>query len=341
VIEGQAKWVGGTLTYGESGNEAGFWEVYLEWPQRPLFNRKYDALGFYEHLQETGTDVWAAFPRMWAAGSNNLAIFKAAGADREDFYDSWASSVLRDPGRGPAWYTDGSPGAPAASRYSPSVIGISDGMEVGLSAPFVTNDIYQFNVAADLVHIQVEGHGRLNDGAIDTTDLADVWYCIDGHPCQPQCSGDGDAPTIAGTIKESFALATSGALDGTLATVSAKKVEDACSTPEPSPTQTSEFCQQYRDLLIWWKANPVSEPNKPWATHIYQSALAMQAVAPVEVAGSVQVVVDAYGAYVNNPDPRDIPAAGWPASKLFDAGTAMDKYCDVHRDPSGYIADGG
>jgi hypothetical protein len=338
VLEGQADWVGGTLTDGASSLEGGDWYWYLKWPQQSLFKRSYDAIGFYEHLKETGTDPWTIFRPMWNAGGDNIAIFRAANADREDFYDSWASSVLRDPTRGPAWTTDGRPGAQPTAAYQPIFIGISDGMTAEIGTAYATNDIRVFDIAADFVHIAVEGHGRLSDGAIDTTDLGDVTFCVVGHQCTSSCPNGDQAPPTAGTIAPEFALAMSGALDGTLATVEAKDLKEACETPHPSATP-SEFCQQYRDLLIWWKRNPstTTVPTKEWSGEIVNRSLAMYHVAPPEMQPWVAIVFRTYATYTDVNVYADIPASGPSAADLPQAGMAMDAYCGIKRNAQGWI----
>src|SRR5215510_11012159 len=92
---------------GVSGDGIRHWERYLTIPWKPLTTRSYDAIGFYSHLDETGTDPFNVFQSMWSAGSNSIDAFRVANADTETFLDSWPSGVLREPGRGSAWDTTG------------------------------------------------------------------------------------------------------------------------------------------------------------------------------------------------------------------------------------------
>ena len=79
-------------------------------PARPLFSRSYDAEGFYDQLQQTGTDIWSTLIPILKAGSNTAA-FAAAGGNGEPLLDAWAAGYFRDPSRGAAWDIVG-PGIP-------------------------------------------------------------------------------------------------------------------------------------------------------------------------------------------------------------------------------------
>jgi len=57
---------------------AKFWNKYLEKPEKPLFSRSYDAVGFYSQLEQSGVDVWShLIPALQANG--NSAAFTAVG----------------------------------------------------------------------------------------------------------------------------------------------------------------------------------------------------------------------------------------------------------------------
>lgn len=232
VVEGQASWVGAALATDYTAPE---WSSYLTVPTDALTRRAYDAIGFYAHLEETGTDPWTVFPEMWAAGSNNIVIFEQANANTDVFLDSWASSVMREPSRSRAWDTTG-PGITEDS-FAPPWFSVGDGTRVDLNAAFFTNNIRMLQVTTDLLHVSVDGHGRLNDRAIDTTDLGDVWFCVEGHDCEPKCPDDRDRiPAIQGTIRDIVAIASTGGLDGTIGFAQGRDLPDAdeCETPEPS-----------------------------------------------------------------------------------------------------------
>ena len=97
VLEGSAQWAADVLTQPD-GNGTEWWTAYLTEIQVPLFTRTYEAIGFFSHLAETGTDPWSVFPAMFAA-VGSAAAFDASGANGDAFMTSWASSFLREPAR--------------------------------------------------------------------------------------------------------------------------------------------------------------------------------------------------------------------------------------------------
>jgi hypothetical protein len=326
VIEGQASWVGEKLTSGISTTKLRAWDRYLTIPYRPLTTRTYDAIGFYAHLEETGTDPWSIFRPMWNAGADNIAIFNAANASTDVFLDSWASGVLRQPNRGQAWTTTG-PGISDAV-YNPSISDLGDGDVVDLSAPFFTNDIRYIAVGSDMIHVRVEGHGRLSDGSLDTTQLGDVWFCVEGHTCTKKCPDAPEPPATAGEVSNFVTIASSGGIDGTIGAAEGKDLEDDCATPTPSSTP-DEFCSRYRDYINWAKANQTDTITKELATEIASRFAAMAPFAPAELAADVNLMVSVYSTYAGVPPPYDIPAVGPGAAGIADALTAMNAYCHV------------
>ena len=90
------------------------WLTYLNTPDLALARRSYDAVGFFAHLAETGTDPWKVIDPIGAAmvGNNSTAAgWKAAGVTT-DFLDSWGSGYIESRHPGKAW-TTGGPGLPA------------------------------------------------------------------------------------------------------------------------------------------------------------------------------------------------------------------------------------
>ncbi len=231
VVEGQATWVEATLTEGSGCCQAP-WDQWLG-REDVLTKRAYSALGFYAHLAETGTNPWSVFQPMWAAGSDHIQIFKQAGADNDEFLDSWASSILRAPERGRAWDTTG-PDINDTAISPPSFV-LRDNGSVDLSAPFFDTAVRFINLEVDAVHFEFEGHGRLSDGNIDTTDFDGRWYCVDGKDCSDKCeTDDEEPPPIDGTIGYVVAVASTGGIDGTIGRATGIKLKAECETPSPS-----------------------------------------------------------------------------------------------------------
>jgi hypothetical protein len=338
LIEGGAEWAGVDLT----GDASGFWPAYIQ-QQLPLPQETYDAAGFFGHMDEVALDPWTAFPAMWNAGNDPVSIMQAGGADRDQFVDSWASAVLRQKQLGGAWWTAADGHTSAVN--SPQVFDVGDGSKVDLYMPYLQNKIRVLAVGSDLVHFTTEGHVRINDGHVDLTDVADGWFCISGHSCEAKCPGGEQPPPIAGTLSPTIVVASSGGIDGTIGTAEGKDLKDlenecgAAGAPTEEPADQGAFCQQYRDLLIWWKHNPtdVVPPPKEWAGEILARSVALYHVAPPEMRQWAAIVARTYAIYVDVNVYADIPASGPGAAQLPQAGMAMDAYCGVTRDAQGWI----
>jgi hypothetical protein len=117
LIEGSAAWVGQTLA--PSPTLALSWlRSYLLGLDTSLFGMSYDAIGFFAHLDETGTDPWHLFDRMFKAPTSAAAY--AIAANRE-FKLTWASSLLQDSDFGEGWETTGPlypPASPSALTFT-------------------------------------------------------------------------------------------------------------------------------------------------------------------------------------------------------------------------------
>ncbi len=124
IIEGLAKWVDLTLfpLVGSGGFEEGLKSLtqYYSTPGTSLFDRSYDAVGFWAHVQDLSGDLWNRIPAIVQAGANehNQPAADAAvpAAEEEDFLSSWGSSAFDLPGGEiPTWL----PQSPLGSRYWP------------------------------------------------------------------------------------------------------------------------------------------------------------------------------------------------------------------------------
>ena len=196
LIEGGAEWVGADLSFAD-GTEAGWWKKYLTNPSKSLFARTYDAIGFFAHLAETGTDPWSVFPAMFTAGGN-AAAFDASGANSDAFMDSWASGLFRDPSRGSAWDTDG-PGI-TADEVTPMALNIANGDNAAVVAPRYANAEYAAFITAEVLIVQGSGFVRLNDASTDIPEVTSSTFCTKPGGCGVCPDGTplrGDPPPLA------------------------------------------------------------------------------------------------------------------------------------------------
>jgi hypothetical protein len=109
VDEGGAAWVGEDFTISDVGSTIGQqnWLGWLKEPDTFLFQRGYDAIGFYAHLRRAGVDPWQILDKMY------LATIKASSFDAYDVamkagaeskaVDNWGPSYFRDDTIGGDW----------------------------------------------------------------------------------------------------------------------------------------------------------------------------------------------------------------------------------------------
>lgn len=105
ILEGAPAWVGEDIAGGTSISTS-WWTKYLTTPERSLYSRSYDAIGFYAHLDEIGIDPWTRFTAIYDGFSFEPA-WEAAGASSGSFLESWPSSTLRRTDIGRAWDATG------------------------------------------------------------------------------------------------------------------------------------------------------------------------------------------------------------------------------------------
>jgi hypothetical protein len=226
IVEGGAEWVDAKLV-GQAPSSADFWPEYLTKAELPLFRKSYDAKGFYAHLEETGHDPWAAQVAMWRTGTDNAAAFAASGATDDAFLDSWASGLSRRAEFGAAWDATG-PGI-TTDRQGLHPLIVQNGSSDAVQAPAYTEALYSIARTADVVVIDVSGHGRVSDGTVDVV-LGAGKFCTREGGCEcPDGSGSGAAPPAP--LGKSAVLALTGGTAGATGTVAGQSLEDHCEDP--------------------------------------------------------------------------------------------------------------
>ena len=119
IIEGLARWV--DLTFYPAnpvGHALEAITTYIKTPSTGLFSRKYDAAGFWGHLQDVTGALWTRIPTILRDGASfhDQSAFNAAiGSDETNVLDSWGSSMLNISGAPAPWRTD-SPLTAASAR---------------------------------------------------------------------------------------------------------------------------------------------------------------------------------------------------------------------------------
>ncbi len=179
-----------------------------------------------------------------------------------------------------------------------------------------------------MLYVDIDGHGRLSDGSVDTTSLGGVWFCIEGHKCEKKCENAPEPPPYVDTLSNSVTIASTGGPDGVVGTATGKDLEKDCETPTPSAT-ADEFCSRYRDYVAWAKSNGSDDITKPLAGEIANRFIDMKPYAPPELATHVALMISVYSTYASAPPYIDLPMVGPDAAHIPEALTAMSNYCHV------------
>ncbi len=107
VQEGLARWVDMTLFSSDPIAESReSLKTYFATSTVSLFARRYDAVGFWGHLQDVSGDLWVRIPRILEAaveGSKRALTTSLGGLSDDEFFDSWGSSALNDITGGRSW----------------------------------------------------------------------------------------------------------------------------------------------------------------------------------------------------------------------------------------------
>ncbi len=185
VGEGTADWVALTVDAVPYSVGGGNVSTYVTAPQTPLFERSYDAVGFFGHVQDVYGNLWSRLRSIILAGGSASA-FSNAGGESIPFLNTWGSSVFHRPGTSPPWEMispiDPSAGVqPPIGEANASLIG--GGGNAVIAPPYTTS---QYSVSADpgdpLLNVSIDGTARLST-LNNYTDLTDAWFCTNAGRC--------------------------------------------------------------------------------------------------------------------------------------------------------------
>jgi hypothetical protein len=172
ITEGQASFVAEAITGGEGRPPPEFdhWRKYVEHPEKPLFGRAYDAVGFYPQLVHNNIDAWMVLQPMLQAGGSDQALV-SSGASQTTFTDRWGSSWFRDGAPNESWEMNSGYGIPStAYRAAPQDMQITDGSSDTMSAPPNAGAVAAVHTTAFVTEFQAVGSGRVADPGSSSLD---------------------------------------------------------------------------------------------------------------------------------------------------------------------------
>jgi hypothetical protein len=231
---------------------------YVGDPRKQLFQRVYDAVGFWLHLSDVNGPLWSRIPAILKAGmkgGSSEAAFVASGADTDKFFNSWGSSILRAKPQDANWHmlcpcSDG-----ISAGFLPSFADVKPGGYLELpgagpvEAPPYGTSQYEIDGRLPVVHVAIPGHARLSVHD-NYTDLGNAWFCTTG-PGTCVCPA-GTTGTIPRTqpLEPDAKLGLSGDPGtGTAGEVTSYPLSHFCTSPPTCPNGADAASRALRSLM--------------------------------------------------------------------------------------------
>ena len=189
------------------------WRQYAAAPERSLFERRYDAAGFFWHVARRVDRPFRVIRTMWRAwrgrsarlrNRSAFAVARRAGGGG-DFVRSWATGFMRRPDWGPEWELQGF-GLPQGSG-APTLLDLQPGQrEDGTLVAEAAVGVYLIAApAGSVVQVIGRGAGRLRgfgSGSPDRRLAGDfeLTYCVQSCRCADGTDLGRSMPTTEGTV---------------------------------------------------------------------------------------------------------------------------------------------
>lgn len=238
LLEGTAEFGAIDITGAAAGNPSN-WKLYLT-SQLPLFERTYTAMGWWFQVQHVGRDPWTLFPTIWGGAQNSVTAYLTAGGDGDDMYDTWASTLFRQPAWGDAWEVHGvavpgdMPPVPTIQADGGTVE--SPGFDIRVAK--ISGEV---TAGADtIVRITASAPVRMQDAAgFEEVHFSQGDYCIGATCVCPE--GTERAGEEVQRVTAPLALAVPGGETGNAAISDTMTLQEYCRRkPPPRPTPPGE-----------------------------------------------------------------------------------------------------
>jgi hypothetical protein len=226
--EGEAMFVGESLAPSNNAYSKLFWKNYIDNPNKHLFDRDYDAVGFYAHLDDVGVGVWHLLLPM-VTHDSMTAYHMAVNEKPKEFLTTWAASWFRE-GPSKEWRIEG-PGPVGQERPPSHLDSVANGQSVSVTAKAWENTLERVDTqGADVVRLTpVTGWGAATDvnNHLDVKLYShSVEVCTKVGGCECPEGKTGNPPTLdaVGPLK----LGVTGGETGAEITVEGRSLDDYC-----------------------------------------------------------------------------------------------------------------
>ena len=239
ITEGTALWLASDQTHIEETMVASQWRLgWLGRPGSSLFDRSYDAFGYYALLDTHNWDLWGSMAAAWrvAAASPrgpSIPFLKALDGDDLEIRQAWGPSLMRRPNWGKAWETFGFglPGDAQARRTDLTALRAAAPRHL---LPYSAEVTEVTGTAGEIVIVETDGlaaaHDESNHAVASFTHerLCTTKDCI--CPKGTERAGENMAET---RMDIPFQLAFSAPAAGADSTVTARTLAEECGLDEP------------------------------------------------------------------------------------------------------------
>jgi hypothetical protein len=230
LMEGMASWAAFAIDPVMYDSAVGKILDYIHDPHKKLFQRVYDAVGFWLHLEDLNGAFWSLIPAILNAGSDTKD-FAAAGANTDPFFNSFGSSFLRVLPGNPNWEMISPVPLPTFSALRPGGFEVLPGTGPVSAFEYATSQ-YQIGGGLPVVHVSITGHARLSD-VHDYTDLHDAWFCTQAT-CKCPPGSTGSIPSTRPLDPDAYLGLSGDPLTGTQGEVKSYSIDELCH-PMPTP----------------------------------------------------------------------------------------------------------
>jgi hypothetical protein len=204
IIEGLARWVDLQLFPGTTYAYAlASLTNFYKTSATGLFDRTYDAVGFWGHVQDVDPDLWGRIPHILTAGANdqNAAAFtEAVNDNQEGVLSTYGSSGFDLTGTPVGVWSDLSPLSSPQPLGAPTKVAMST--YVSLSAPYSTAQLVPAPGASSTPFMQIRALGGVYakfgvTEQYDTAALNTMTFCTNAS--QACACPAGDVSTVPQT----------------------------------------------------------------------------------------------------------------------------------------------
>jgi hypothetical protein len=214
-----------------------WWNRYLTLDKTSLYQRVYDALGFYAQLADSGVDVWSRIDPMTAAylSGGNAAAWQASTAG-DDFVTAWGPGYARGRHGGKAWDITGY-GVPD-TKPTAVHFDLANSTTATAAAAATGVDLIELNLQADVVTFAgdqaVKGIFGAADGDHPLAQLNGADFCARPGGCTCPEGSPGAGTQLPAIARGPGYLGISGGTASVSVTVTGASLDDFCRKPAKS-----------------------------------------------------------------------------------------------------------